>query len=155
MSESDASNRHRLHHLIWECNLALVPLTDEAFADTELTLALSGTLDEIAATPGATVADISRRTPKTQQAISQAVAKLETLGYVERRLGGGRGVGLYLTAAGEGACADGVEREDWMEVRLRELLGSDVYEEMVEALERGRSRLRTYDSAEPTKASQS
>jgi DNA-binding MarR family transcriptional regulator len=156
VSVSDASNQHRLHHLVWEMNMAMVPLMDEAFADTELTLALSGLLDEIGETPGATAADISRRSLKTQQAISQATAKAEKLGYVERRLGAGRGVGLYLTAAGESARADGIAREEQMEVGLRALLGTDMYEELAGALERARSRLFQHDedTAQATKASE-
>ncbi len=154
MSALEASNQHRLHHLVWECNLAMVPLMDEAFGDSELTLALSGTLDEIATTPGATAADITRRGLKTQQAISQAVAKLEKLGYVERRLGSGRGVGLYLTASGEAARADGVKREEHMEVRLREWLGTDVYEELTGALEQARPRWFNQDGAQAMKASE-
>ena len=85
----------------------MVPLADELFADGELTLSLAGTLDMVDTWPGCTAADLSRRSPKTQQAISQLVARLEKLGYVERRVGSGRGVGLYLTAAGHAAQADG------------------------------------------------
>ncbi len=135
--------------------MALVPLMDQTFADTELTLALAGTLDEIGTTPGATAADIARRGVKTQQAISQLVAKGEALGYVERRVGPGRGVGLYLTPAGEAARADGIAREDQLERALAELLGSDVYEQLADALERARPRLLADpDPAHATKASQ-
>ncbi len=135
--------------------MSMIPLMDEAFGDSELTLALSGLLDEIGATPGATAADISRRSFKTQQAISQATAKLEKLGYVERRLGAGRGVGLHLTASGEAARADGIAREEHMEVRLRESLGTDTYEELVRALERARARLfHNEDAVQATKASE-
>ncbi len=134
--------------------MALIPLMEATFADTELTLALAGTLDEIATTPGATAADISRRSIKTQQAISQSVAKLEHLGYVERRLGPGRGVGLYLTPSGEAARADGVAREEQMELALRDLLGNDVYEQLAEALEQARPRLLPDQHvAQATKAS--
>jgi len=152
MSAFEASNQHRLHHLVWECNLRLAPLIDEAFADTELTLALAGTLDDIGTTPGATVADIARRGPKTQQAVSQAVARLETHGWVERRLGPGRGVGLYLTPAGELAREDGVAREQRIEVRVQELLGNEVYEALLEVLERSRSRLLASTAPAPPPA---
>jgi DNA-binding MarR family transcriptional regulator len=155
VSTFEASNRHRLHHLVWECNMAMMPLLEETFGDTELTVALAGTLDEIATTPGSTVADISRRSPKTQQAISQAVARLEKLGYVERRLGSGRGVGLYLTASGQAAHADGVAREERIEVRLRGLLGTGVYAGLVSALEQARPRLfHDEPAAQATKASE-
>jgi DNA-binding MarR family transcriptional regulator len=141
MSPPQASNQQRLHHLVWELNMAMVPLMETTFADSELTLALAGTLDEIATTPGATAADIARRGMKTQQAISQAVAKLEKLGFVERRLGAGRGVGLYLTATGEAANADGVDREQQMESRLRDLLGAEVSRDLIGVLTRARPRL--------------
>ncbi len=136
--------------------MALIPLMEETFVDTELTLALSGLLDEIATTPGATAADISRRSLKTQQAISQAVAKLERLGYVERRLSSGRGVGLHLTPSGEAAQTDGVAREERMEVALRDKLGTQLYEDLVGALEQARPRLLDDpDPAPATKASES
>ncbi len=114
----------------------MVPLADELFEDGELTLALAGTLDMVGTWPGSTAAELSRRSPKTQQAISQLVARLERLGYVERRLGPGRGVGLYLTAAGQAAQAEGNQREEQLEIRLRELLGQKTYTQLREVLER-------------------
>ena len=80
-------------------------LGDAEFAGSGLTLPAVGALDMIATWPGSTVAELSRRSPKTPQAISQVVARLERLGYVERRLGPGRGVGLYITEAGSTARA--------------------------------------------------
>jgi len=132
---------HHVHHLLWECYTRMVPLADEIFADAELTLALAGTLDMVGTWPGSTAAELSRRGPKTQQAISQLVARLEKLGYVERRIGPGRGVGLYLTAAGAAAQADGNRREEQLEQRLRELLGSETYTHLREVLERAKDRL--------------
>lgn len=114
----------------------MVPLADELFADTELTLSLAGTLDMVSTWPGSTAAELSRRNPKSQQAISQLVAKLEKLGYVERRVGPGRGVGLHLTAAGKAAQAEGNRREERLELRLRELLGEDTYAQLGKLLER-------------------
>jgi DNA-binding MarR family transcriptional regulator len=114
----------------------MVPLADDLFADGELTLSLAGMLDMVSTWPGSTAAELSRRSPKTQQAISQLVAKLEKLGYVERRVGPGRGVGLYLTAAGEAAQTDGNRREERLEQRLRELLGEETYTRLGETLER-------------------
>ena len=114
----------------------MIPLADELFADGELTLSLAGTLDMVSTWPGSTAAELSRRRPKTQQAISQLVAKLEKLGYVERRIGPGRGVGLYLTSAGKAAQADGNRREEQLELRLRELLGEETYTQLREMLER-------------------
>ena len=66
----------------------------------------------------------------------QLVAKLEKLGYVERRVGAGRGVGLYLTPAGQTAQADGNRREEQLEQRLRELLGDEDYAQLGETLGR-------------------
>ena len=143
---------HDVHHLMWECYVQMLPLGDEVFADSELTLPLAGTLDMIGTWPGCTAAELSRRTPKTQQAISQLVAKLEQLGYVERRLGPGRGVGLYLTTAGAAAHADGNRREEMLEERLRELLGDDTYTQLAATLEQARASLAS-ESSERTRAS--
>lgn len=136
MPEPDSPNFHHVHHLLWECYARMVPLADELFADGELTLSLAGTLDMVGTWPGCTAAELSRRSPKTQQAISQLVAKLEKLGYVERRVGSGRGVGLYLTATGQAAQADGNRREEQLELRLRELLGDADHAQLGELLER-------------------
>ena len=138
MHEADSPHFHDVHHLLWECYVQMLPLGDEVFTGSDLTLPLAGTLDMIATWPGCTVADLSRRTPKTQQAISQLVAKLEQFGHVERRLGPGRGIGLHLTPAGEAARADGNRREALLEQRLRELLGDDTYEQLGMQLERAR-----------------
>jgi DNA-binding MarR family transcriptional regulator len=119
----------------------MIPLADDVFADGQLTLSLADMLDMVDTWPGSTTAELSRRSPKTQQAISQLVAKLEKLGYVERRVGPGRGVGLYLTAAGEAAQGDGNLREERLEQRLRELLGDETYAQLGELLERARISL--------------
>jgi DNA-binding MarR family transcriptional regulator len=142
MRQPDSPHFHHVHHLLWECYVQLLPLSEDAFADSDLTLPLAGTLDMIGTWPGATVAELSRRTPKTQQAISQLVAKLEQLGYVQRRVGPGRGVGLYLTPAGQVAQADGNRREVLLEQRVRELLGDDTYRQLGAQLEQARGRLR-------------
>jgi DNA-binding MarR family transcriptional regulator len=139
--EPDSPNFHRVHHLLWECYAKMVPLADELFADGELTLSLAGTLDLVGTWPGSTAAELSRRSPKTQQAISQLVARLEKLGYVERRLGPGRGVGLYLTPTGQAAQADGHRREEQLELRLRELLGDEDHAQLGEVLERASASL--------------
>ncbi len=102
----------------------------------------------IATWPGSTVAELSRRTPKTPQAISQVVARLERLGYVERRLGPGRGVGLYITEAGKTAQAEGHLREDRLEERMRELLGEQLHAELERSLDQARRRLDETPSAE-------
>jgi DNA-binding MarR family transcriptional regulator len=131
----------------------MVPLADDVFADGELTLSLADMLDMVDTWPGSTTAQLSRRSPKTQQAISQLVAKLEKLGYVERRVGPGRGVGLYLTAAGEAAQGDGNRREERLEQRLRELFGNDTYAQLGEILERARVSLERGGPTEGSPAS--
>ena len=136
MPESDSPHFHHVHHLLWESYTLMVPIFDEVFADSELTLSLAGTLDMIGVWPGSTTAELSRRGHKTQQAFSQLAARLEKLGYVERRVGVGRGVGLYLTPAGEVARADGNRREQQIEERLRELFGEETYAQLGESLER-------------------
>lgn len=141
MSETDSPNFHHVHHLLWETYARMVPIADDVFADGELTLSLADMLDMVDTWPGSTTAELSRRSPKTQQAISQLVAKLEKLGYVERRVGAGRGVGLYLTAAGGAAQSDGNLREERLEQRLRELLGDETYAQLGEMLERARVSL--------------
>ena len=57
----------------------MVPIFDEVFADSELTLSLAGTLDMIGVWPGSTTAELSRRGHKTQQAFSQLAARLEKI----------------------------------------------------------------------------
>jgi DNA-binding MarR family transcriptional regulator len=136
VSDSDSPHFHHVHHLLWESYTLMTPIFDEVFAGSELTLALAGTLDMIGVWPGSTTAELSRHGHKTQQAFSQLVARLEKLGYVERRVGVGRGVGLYLTPAGEVARADGNRREQQIEERLRELFGEETYAQLGESLER-------------------
>lgn len=116
-----------LHDLLWEVTSYTDLLGDAALAGTQLSLPSNGLLDAIVNEPGITVAEISRRIPKTQQAISQIVARLERLGFVERRVGPGRGIALYPTAAGSIASHEGVARELALEKRTRELLGTERY----------------------------
>lgn len=141
MPEPDSPNLHYVHHLLWECYARMLPLADEAFADGDLTLALAGTLDMVSTWPGSTAAELSRRGPKTQQAVSQLIARLEKLGYVERRVGAGRGVGIYLTSAGEDARVQGNRREEQLEQRMREMLGDKTHAQLGEILERANDSL--------------
>ena len=131
----------RLSHVLWETYTRVLLLGDAEFAGSELSLPAIGALDMIATWPGATVAELSRRTPKTPQAISQVVGRLERLGYVERRLGHGRGVGLHITEAGLKARTDGHRREDLLEVRLRDALGEQLYADLERLLDRARDCL--------------
>jgi DNA-binding MarR family transcriptional regulator len=135
------AHTQRLHHLIWEAYAHMEMLGDDAFTGTGLSNALTGTLNLIGAWPGATVSGLARNTPKSQQAISQIVARLEKLGYVERRVGPGRGVALHLTPAGEDARARGEAAELEMERRLREIVGSDLYEQLTGRLDDAVRRL--------------
>jgi DNA-binding MarR family transcriptional regulator len=132
---------HRLGHLLWEVSARTALLGEAELADTPLTLPSMGVLDQVGAEPGITIAEMSRRVPKTQQAISQVVARLEKLGYVERRLGSGRGVALYITDAGVRARAEGHSREDAFEQRLFDLVGEDHYEQLRALLEEARAQL--------------
>jgi DNA-binding MarR family transcriptional regulator len=99
---------------------------------------LIAVLDE----PGMTVAEISRRIPKTQQTISSVVARLEKLGLIERRLGPGRGVGLHVTDAGRKMAEVAIAHEQALNARLRELLGEERAAALTEQLRESRAILR-------------
>lgn len=121
---------------------ALASILGEAeLADTPLTMASLGILDTVGASPGTTVAEIARHTPKTQQAVSQVVARVEKLGWVQRRVRPGRGVGLYLTDAGEQMRVEGERREQRLEADLRARLGDDRFSQLRTLLEEARARL--------------
>jgi DNA-binding MarR family transcriptional regulator len=100
-------------------------------------------LDQIGEQPGVTIAEISRRLPTTQQAISQTTRRLEKLGYIERRLGPRRGVGLHLTPAGARARDEGSRLEEALDQDLRDWLGED-YMQLSTLLERARDQLRAH-----------
>jgi DNA-binding MarR family transcriptional regulator len=93
-------------------------------AQTPLSAAAIGALVKIAVHPGITASGLARQGFKTQQAASQISGRLERLGFVERRLGAGRGVGLYITAAGEQAVTDGLASELEVDGQLEALIGS-------------------------------
>src|ERR1700753_1263898 len=97
---------------------------EAALAGTALSLPLNHLLDAVAAEPGVTVTEIARRLGKSQQAMSQAADRLERLGFIERRVGAGRTVGLHATEAGRAASADGGRRELGAEDRARPVLGA-------------------------------
>lgn len=132
---------HWLGHLLWEVSAQVSVLSEAGFAGTALTGPSKGLLDQIGEQPGVTIADISRRLPTTQQAISQAIARLEKLGYIERRLGLRRGVGLHLTEAGARARDEGGRVEEALEQHLRDWLGDDDYAQLSALLERARDQL--------------
>jgi DNA-binding MarR family transcriptional regulator len=142
MGETDDPEWQRdVHHLLWEAYTRMAVIAEQQFDASTLTMATTGALDQIETWPGITVAEMSRRTPKTQQAISQIVARLEKLGYVERRVGHGRGVGLFLTVAGSEALASGRSLERRLEQSLQELFGPDLYEQLRSVLGQARARL--------------
>ncbi len=101
-----------------------------ALAGTPLTLPSSGMLTAVLAEPRITIAEMSRRMPKSQQAISQVATRLEKLGMLERWVGSARGVGLFVTDAGRAMAEVGLARERELVARLRELLGNERYEEL-------------------------
>ena len=140
-TDPDEPWAHRLPHLLWETAARVELLQEAELAGTPLTLASLGMLDVIGAHPGITVADISRRMPRTQQSISQTVKRLEKLGYVERRLGPRRGVGLHVTPSGQRMHDEGTAREIRFVEGLENLLGSDSARELCAQLERVRELL--------------
>ena len=132
---------HQLGHLLWEVSALANLLSEADLAQVSLTPRALGMLDKISAAPGATAAGLARNGPVTQQAVSQTVTRLEKLGWVERRLGSGRGVGLHLTDAGEAMRVSGNEAEQRTEEELRRRLGDELFEELSAALEAARDRL--------------
>ena len=139
---SSVPGEDELNDLLWECAAYVDLMGEAALSGTPLTLASSGLLISVRAEPGITMAEIARRKPKTQQAVSQVVARMEKLGLVERRLGSGRGVGLFLTEAGEAIAAEGSAREGELRARVRELIGRERYEALSVMLAETRDILR-------------
>ena len=140
--EPPLHHRDQLNDLLWETTTYIELMGEAALSGTPLTLASSGMLSAVLAEPGITVAEMSRRMPKTQQAISQVAARLEKLGLLERRVGSGRGVGLFVTEAGRAMAETGLERERELVSRLRELLGDERYDELSRLLGEARAIVR-------------
>jgi DNA-binding MarR family transcriptional regulator len=114
---------------------------EAALSGTSLSLPLNHLLDAVVTEPGVTVTAIARPLGKSQQAISQAADRLEQLGFIERRVGTGRTVGLHPTDAGRAASADGVRRELAAQDRARAALGEDRFDALVALLEHARDAL--------------
>ena len=131
-----------LFDLLWQVTAYTHLMGGEALAGTPLTVASSSMLIAVLEEPGMTVAEFSRRIPKTQQTLSQVVARLEKLGLIERRLGPGRGVGLHVTDAGREVAQDAVAREQELNARLRDLLGEERSAALTEVLRESRAILR-------------
>ena len=136
------AGQDELYNLLWQVAAYTHLMGEEAFADTSLTVASGSMLIAVLEQPGLTVAEFSRRIPKTQQTLSQVVARLEKLGLIERRLGTGRGVGLYLTEAGQQMAREAVAREQEVNARLRELLGAERAGALAELLRESHAILR-------------
>jgi DNA-binding MarR family transcriptional regulator len=140
--EPPLANRDQLNDLLWETTTYVELMGEAALAGTPLTLPSSGMLTAVHAEPGITIAEMARRMPKSQQAISQVAARLEKLGLLERRLGSGRGVGLFVTDEGLAIAETGLAREREMVARLRELLGDERYDELCRLLTETRAIVR-------------
>ena len=130
-----------LGHLLWELSARVIALGEQRFAKLELSRPALGLLDILASQPGISIAEIARQQPKTQQAISQVVARLETLGLLARKLVRGRTIALYLTAAGTRARSEGTAAEVAFEAELEATLGRTTYTRLRKALIEARSAL--------------
>jgi DNA-binding MarR family transcriptional regulator len=129
---------HWLVHLLWVASTRTSALGEAALADGPVTLAGLGMLENVNARPGITISEISRRAPQTQQALSQIAARLERLGFIERRLaapGQGRGVGLHLTPAGEDARLRAEQAIEEFEAALADALGARRHARLLKLLE--------------------
>jgi DNA-binding MarR family transcriptional regulator len=136
------AGQDELYNLLWQVAAYTHLIGEETFAGTSLTVASGSMLISILEQPGLTVAEFSRRIPKTQQTLSQLVARLEKLGLIERRLGPGRGVGLHLTEAGRELATEAVAREQEVNARLRDRLGPDRADALTDLLRETRTILR-------------
>ena len=131
----------RIGHLLWETSARVILLSEPLLDDIQLSLASMGALERIAAFPGITASELARQAFKTQQAVSQVTGRLERLGYVERRVGPGRGVGLHVTKLGDAALADGTAREAEIDATLQAMLGPEDARELRSLLTRLREGL--------------
>ena len=148
---SDRARRTRaragLADLVWEVSTYIEAMGERELRDTPLTLAAGGMLCLVHDEPGITIAEISRRVPKSAQSLGQVASRLRRLGLIERRLGDGPGVGLYVTERG-GELADvAFARERHLAERLYEALGSRRYELLSELLADSREILSQLDSS--------
>jgi DNA-binding MarR family transcriptional regulator len=135
MAPEEIPDRKHLGHLLWEVGSRVSLLSEAALARTPLTPRAAGMLEAIASDPGTSFAEISRRLPVTPQAVAQVTARLEEAGFVERRAGErGRGVALYITAAGETALEAAKERKSAFDRDLAAALGEERHAELVRLL---------------------
>jgi DNA-binding MarR family transcriptional regulator len=141
LDSGELPGRDRIGHLLWETSARVMVLAEPLLEDIQLSLASMGALERIAAEPGITASELARQAFKTQQAVSQVTGRLERLGYVERRLGSGRGVGLHPTKQGMAALAEGTAHEAEIDARLQEMLGVQDAEQLRALLRRLREAL--------------
>lgn len=138
-----------LYDLLWQVAARAHLLAEDALADTPLTPASASLLTAIVGEPGMSVADISRRIPKTQQTLSQVVARLQKLGLVERRLREGRGIGLHPTDQGRRLAQEVAERAVRVDEHLHTRLGPARAVELATLLADARRMLNSPDRANP------
>jgi DNA-binding MarR family transcriptional regulator len=131
----------RIGHLLWETSARVMLLAEPLLAELQLSLPSMGALERIAAHPGITASELARQAFKTQQAVSQVTGRLERLGYVERRLGQGRGVGLHATELGLEMLARGTAIEAEIDNQLQAMVGRDDAEQLRSVLRRLRESL--------------
>lgn len=136
-----------LKHLLWQVGARVLSLSETALADTPLSPASSSVLNGISVKPGASIAEMARWLPTTAQAISQIVARLERLGFVERRLGArGHGVALFVTPDGDRAREDANRRIGHLEVQLADVLGHEDHASLLELLGRARIAVERFEA---------
>lgn len=127
---SVAKHHEHLGHLFWEISARLSSIGEARFTALDLSRPALGIMDIVWSTPGISIAEIARMSPKTQQAVSQIVARLESLALIERRLVKGRTIGLYLTQSGTKMRTEGNALEVALEKDLEAALGHDRYERL-------------------------
>lgn len=131
-----------LSDLLWEVSSYVELRGEDALSDLPVTTASSGVLMTIYGSPGITITEMSRLKPRSQQAVSHIVARLEKLGMVERRIGRGRSVELYVTEQGRVLADEAVAREEAVDRDLRDVLGNQAYETLRQLLISSRGALR-------------
>jgi DNA-binding MarR family transcriptional regulator len=135
MAPDEIPDRKHLGHLLWEVGARVSLLSEAALARTPLTPRAAGMLEAIAADPGTSFAEISRRLPVTPQAVAQVARRLEDSAFVERRPAGrGRGVAIYITEAGEKALEVAKGRKEDFDREIAAALGEKRHAELVRLL---------------------
>lgn len=135
MAPEEIPDRKHLGHLLWEVGARVSLMSEAALSRTPLTPRSAGMLEVVRSDPGTSIAGISRRLPVSPQAVSQVVVRLEKAGFLERSGSArGRGVRLFVTAAGEAALAEAEERKDAFDRELAAALGAERHAELVRLL---------------------